>query len=180
MHKSTIRLGVGPTLVLVALTVGGTPIRAAGLQDQGDNEDSRESISVHKAFHIAGVPGIKRNGRVDIVFSTRTIRIVQGDRESLIVPFKRIVGLRMVAAERDYAKATYAAVLAVGAPGALLLTKKRKVDSLAVEFENEHGGTMSVVVQVPKEDGPRCKEWLRRFGVRVDEGPRSAWLGNDK
>src|SRR5579859_1683118 len=119
-----------------------------------------EALVLRRVFHIAGIPGVKRNRRGDLVLSTRTLAFIKDDREALVVPYTRVQHVHVAPANREYAKATYAAVLAAGAPGAVLLLKKRHVDALSIDFENERGGRMSAVIQVSKGDGARCAEWL--------------------
>jgi hypothetical protein len=144
------------------------------------NSVSSETLQIRGAFHIAGVPGMRRNAKADLVLTTRNVTVVHGDKEALVVPYGRLRHASILPAEREYAKSAYAAVLALGAPGALVLMKKRKVDGLAFEYENEQGGMMSMLLQVPKGDGEKCREWLARFGVRFEEPAPSPWLSDKK
>jgi hypothetical protein len=160
------------------LLVGASDLRAevSGLHRGNDGE----VFVLRHVFHIAGIPGVKRNGRGDLVLSTRTLTFFKDDREVLVVPYSRIQRLRVAPAVREYAKSTYAAVLAAGAPGALLLLKKRHVDALAIDFENERGGRMSAVIQVSGGDGARCSEWLAQYGIKVEVPSPSPWLKTSK
>jgi hypothetical protein len=158
----------------LVLALGGRP---GGAQDL---DGAAETLDLRKIFHIAGLPEVKRNGRVNLRLSSRNLIIDKGDREILNVPFRRISSVTVGPAERVYGKTTYAAVLAAGAPGALLLLKKRKVDAVSIDFENDQGGQMTVLVQVSKGDGARCSQWLRRHGVKIEAPPTSIWLQEPK
>lgn len=160
------------------LLLGAVPLRAEVSGTHTGNDG--EALVLRRVFHIAGIPGVKRNGRGDLVLSTRTLTFFKDDREVLVIPYSRIQHLHVAPADREYAKATYAAVLAAGAPGALLLLKKRHVDALAIDFENERGGRMSAVIQVSRGDGARCTEWLAHRGIKVEGPSPSPWLQTNK
>lgn len=133
-----------------------------------------ETLPIRGAFHIVGIPNYKRNGRIDAVLTTRSLNFRKGDKDLLVVQYARIRAAQILDGERAYAKATYGAAVALGVPGALLILKKRKVDALTFDFENERGGLVSVLVHVPKGDGERCRAWLARFGVTVADPPMAA------
>ena len=175
--SSVRRVASGIALLGLFLSGGCDALAEAPGVNSGDNN---ETLVLRHAFHIAGIPGIKRNGRGDLVLSTRTLSFFKDDREALVVPYTKIQHVHVAPADREYAKATYAAVLAAGAPGALLLLKKRHVDALAIDFENERGGRMSAVIQVSKGDGMRCSEWLARYGIKVEGPSPSPWLQMNK
>jgi hypothetical protein len=160
-------------VALFALCPGPAP---AAETKKKDKPDQSEVLKLRKIFHIAGIPGIRRNARGDMTLSTRTLVYWRNDKESVIVPYERIHRIQLQPTSREYAKTTYALVLAAGAPGALMLLKKRKMDAFSVDFDNERGGRMAMVLQVPRGDGARCKQWLSRFGVRVEEPAVSQWL----
>lgn len=161
-HKRWI---AAASLMLVS---GLVPVRS---EEALRKADSSETLNIRKAFHIAGVPGVKRNRRGDLVFSAKTLTFLTHDREALVVPYQRIRSVAVIDATREYAKAAYAAVVSFGAAGALLLLQEHHVDALVIDFDNERGGHMLALFEVPKKDGIRCREWLARAGVQV--GPAS-------
>jgi len=95
----------------------------------------------------------------------------QGKRARFEVPFERVRRVVMLRGERDYAMATYGMAVAFGAPGALLIFKKRHVDALDIEFTNERGGIMEVLFHIPKGQAEPCGAWLMLGGVTVEEPP---------
>lgn len=164
---------------MLGLLLCGAGNMNAELSSISTGSDS-EALVLRRIFHIAGIPGVKRNGRGDLVLSTRSLAFWKDDREVLVVPYARIQRVHFAPANREYAKATYAAVLAAGAPGALLLLKKRYVDALAIDFENERGGRMSAVIQVSRGDGSRCGEWLAHYGIKMEGPSPSPWLQTNR
>ena len=129
------------------------------------------TLSFAKAFHIVGIPGVKRNARIDIHFASDRLLITRQEKDVLTVPFSRITRVQVLDSTRIYAKSTYAAVLAAGLPGLLLMAKKKHVDSLLIDYVNERGGQMGIIVQVPAGQGNACREWLRNRSVAVDNDP---------
>ncbi len=127
------------------------------------------NLTLHNVFHIIGVPGVRRNRRVDVIFNSQSLGIQQGKKQRLSVPFARIRRLEVLDGTRNYAKATYATILAGGVAGALLLLKKEHVDTLVFDYVNDRGGQMGLILQVPGGKGAACRDWLRRFGVAVEE-----------
>jgi len=134
-----------------------------------------EVLTVRKGFHIAGIPKLYRDARVDLTFTHLYVLVQKGKKEVLRLPYERICKAQRLVGEREYPRTTYALVLAGGAPGALLLMKKRKVDTLIFEFVNERNGQMAAVMQIPREWGPACKEWLARFRVALEDPPLRQW-----
>jgi len=125
-------------------------------------------FTVRDGFHMVGIPTLKRNNRCHLSITTRYVFFSTNSRNAFYkIPIDRVERVQMIAAERVYAKATYAAVLAFGIPGALMLTKKRKVDALVIDYRNERGGAMRVVVQVPKGMGTPCLERLAFGGIAI-------------
>ncbi len=127
------------------------------------------NLTLQNVFHIVGVPGVRRNRRVDVRFDSQSLGIQQGKEQRLSLPFARIHRLEVLQGTRNYAKATYAAVLSGGVAGALLLLKKQHVDTLIFDYVNDRGGQMGLILQVPEGKGAACRDWLRRFGVAVEE-----------
>ncbi len=127
------------------------------------------NLTLQNVFHIVGVPGVRRNRRVDVSFNSQSLGIQQGKKQRLSVPYGRIRHAEMLEGTRTYAKATYAAVLSGGVAGALLLLKKQHVDTFVFDYVNDRGGQMGLILQVPGGKGAACRDWLRRFGVAVEE-----------
>src|SRR5438093_2859752 len=48
------------------------------------------SLTLPKIFHIAGIQGLKRNGRGDLVLSDRELIFKQKEKQLLVVPLERI------------------------------------------------------------------------------------------
>jgi len=53
--------------------------------------------------------------------------------------------------------------------GGLLMKKKKKVDTLLFDYVNENGGLTGLILPAPKGEGEQCRQWLTRFGVKVEE-----------
>jgi hypothetical protein len=130
-----------------------------------------EPVFVKDAFHIVGIPAIRRNKKIDLSITTKDMEFLEGGRRVYQIPFERIERVQMNLEKRDYAKTTYAAVVALGAPGAVVLAYKRSVDALVINYRNERNGTMEMVIQVSKGMGTPCLERLAAGGVPV--GPPS-------
>jgi hypothetical protein len=126
-----------------------------------------EPVFVKDAFHIVGIPAIRRNKKIDLSITTHEMDFMEGGKRVYQIPFERIERVQMNLEKRDYAKTTYAAVLAVGAPGALVLAYKRTVDALVINYKNERNGTMELVIQVSKGMGTPCLERLAAGGIAV-------------
>jgi hypothetical protein len=131
-----------------------------------------EPYAVKDAFHIVGISALRRNNKFDLSVTSKDMQFFSKDKRVYRIPFERTLRVQMISAERYYAKATYAAVLAAGAIGALMLAKKRKVDALVIDYENEKGGLMQMVIQVPKGMGTPCLDRLAHGGVAI--GPPEA------
>ena len=130
-----------------------------------------ENLTIPKTFHIAGIPGQRRNARVELVLTGKYLAFNQKKKLVLILPYERFRRVQVLDGARHYPEATYAAVLATGGIGSLLLLKKRKVDVLVIDFVNERGGQMGMVLQLPAGDGQKCKDWLAQFGITAEEPP---------
>jgi hypothetical protein len=122
---------------------------------------------VRDGFHVIGIPSLRRNSKVHLSVSTKYIFFSTDDRRLYKIPIDRIDRVEMVGAERYYAKTTYGLVVAFGPAGALMLAKKRKVDSLIIDYRNEKGGWMKLVMQVPQGMGTPCLERLAFGGISI-------------
>ncbi len=147
---------------LLALAIGIRPV--AGF------EDAPASAQIHKAFHLAGIPSLKRDARVDLRFDETRVVVLRKSKAVLDLPFSRIRLVRSLDGSREYPGRTYlAAAATLGMGGQLLMLKKRKVDTFVVDFVNERGGQMGLVLQMPSEDGMRCRQWLKQAGVAMED-----------
>jgi hypothetical protein len=156
----------GQTLVASAVVPSNPPVVKTAIKPL-----TGEPVFVKDAFHIVGIPAIRRNKKIDLSITTKAMEFSEGGRRVYQIPFERIERVQMNLEKRDYAKTTYAAVLALGAPGALVLAYKRTVDALVINYRNERNGTMEMVVQVSKGMGTPCLERLAAGGIPV--GPQS-------
>lgn len=143
-------------------------------QKQEQSVVAGDNLTLSKAFHITGISGVKRNGRGDLIFTGSSVIFLQDKVQKLILPYERLRRVQLMRAERHYGKSGVAAGAASPIAGMIVMLKKRKVDTLVFDFTNEKGGLMGAVLQVDDKDGERCKEWLERFGVKVEEPPSSS------
>jgi hypothetical protein len=132
----------------------------------------KASPDFRKAFHLVGVPGVLRDERIDIDLAADAL-VFQHKKLVYRVPYTGITQVLLLRADRVYEKSTYAAAVAFGFPGALLILKKHKVDTVVVDFKNERGGRMGLAVQLEPYEGQRLREMLKGHGVAVDEPPLS-------
>jgi hypothetical protein len=128
-----------------------------------------ETLTVRHIFHITGVPGIGRNTRGDLLLTGKDLIFQKNNKNLLVLPYERIRLVQFLSGERHYPEATYAMAVAFGFVGALMILKKRKVDALVVDFVNERGGRMGMVLQLPLGQGGLCREKLTSGGVKVEE-----------
>jgi hypothetical protein len=128
-----------------------------------------EQLAVPKVFHIAGIPGLYRDARGDLILTANDLLFRQGKKQRVVVPLSRIRKALFISGERHYEKATYAAAVATFGIGGFLIMKKHKVDTFILDYTNERGGLMGMVLQIETKDGSKCRDWLKQFGVRVEE-----------
>ena len=129
-----------------------------------------ETVTVEKVFHIAGIPGVSRNTRLTLVLTDREFIFRKGKKETFRLPYERVQRGQLMSGERHYPEATYAAAVATPfGVGALLILKKRQMDTLVLDFLSERGGKMGMVIQLPKGQGAVCKEGLGRHGLNLEE-----------
>ena len=127
-----------------------------------------------RVFHVTGLPGVKRDQRLDISVATDEL-IFERTGNLFRVPYARITQIVLLDATRNYEKTTAAFALATagfGIPvGSLLILKKHKVDTVVVDYENERRGRMGLVVQMEKGKGREMADMLRIHGVSVVDPP---------
>jgi hypothetical protein len=126
-------------------------------------------------FHLAGIPGVRGEARVDmitnadaLVFQTRKVRYE--------VPYARIHQVTLLRSDRRYEGRTYAVALATYGVGSLLILKKHHMDTAVLEYVNERGGKMGIVLQMEIVQGDQLKQLLASKGVSVNE-PEGAPAG---
>lgn len=136
-----------------------------------DAEPARPApVVVEKAFHVVGVPALKRNARVTLTLTDRELTLQpRGRRAAVTIPYSRVQKVVFLSGERHYGKTMIPAVAAFGAAGSLVMLIKRKVDTLVVDYRNERGGLMGMVVQMPLRQGNVCRDWFVQFEVPVEE-----------
>jgi len=132
-------------------------------------QETQDVLVVRKVFHVAGIPGLRRNERGDLILKTLHLSFSKGKKEAVIIPYDRIRQAQLLSGERHYPKATYAAAVTTFGIGALLIMHKRQVDTLIMDYTNERGGLMGLVLQLPKGTGDQCKELLVSRGVKLVE-----------
>ena len=128
-----------------------------------------KTLTVKGAFHEVGLPKVRRGQKVDLTFTADSLAVDRKDKTVATVPYKNMRRVQLLSGVRHYPGATYAAAVATFGAGAFLILKKRKVDTLVLEYVNERGGAMGAVFQMPIPEGARLKQWLERFGVPVEE-----------
>jgi|SRR5262245_16585303 len=147
----------------------GNPSQNQGLPAEAKPQLAQQQLAVPRVFHIAGIPGVSRNSRGDLILTNRELIFQKGSKQKVLVPIGRIRKVLFMSGERHYEKTTYAVALASFGPGAFLITMKHKVDTLIIDYTNERGGLMGIVIQTETKDGSKCRDWLSRFGVHVEE-----------
>ncbi len=165
--RRSLRYGLLVSLVLLVLLA---PLSPATQQVPSSQPTAPEAqnLTLTNIFHMVGIPGLKRNARGDLILTDRELIFQQGKKRLLVIPYERMPRVQLLSGERHYGKTTAGAV-AVSSLGAFLILKKRKVDVLVLDYLNERGGLMGLVLQVPEKQGVTCKDWLVRFGVVVEE-----------
>ena len=74
---------------------------------------------------------------------------------------------QLLGSHREYGKSTAAAAIATYGLGAFLILKKRNVEVLVIDYDNERGGLMGLVLQLPQSTGAHCLSQLANHGVPV-------------
>jgi hypothetical protein len=123
---------------------------------------------LEKLFHLVGIPGLRRDERVNLSldsegfsFQTKTVQYQ--------VPYARVRHVLMLSADRRYEGRTYAAALATYGIGTLLILKKHHVDTVVLDYVNERGGKMGIVVQMETAQGEVFRDELKSRGMSIDE-----------
>lgn len=152
-------------------TQGGQQVKPQIENSPGSAQPQTESLTISKVFHVAGIPKVSRNTRGYLVFTQNEMIFHRGKRELVRVPFQKLRRGQLLAGGRDNAGAAVALAAVTYGIGGLAMAVQSKVDVLVFDYTNENGGLMGLALQVPKDQGKRCREWLARFGVTVEEPP---------
>ena len=131
-----------------------------------------EPPAFQKLFHLVGIPGLRRDERVDLTVASDGL-LFQTKQIRYEVPYARIHQVLLLRADRRYEGRTYAAAVATYGLGSLLILKKHHVDTVVVDYVNERGGKMGLVVQTETSQGAQLDSALKDKGVAVVE-PESA------
>ncbi len=129
----------------------------------------KEQIGYRNIFHLVGVPGLRRDQRVNLIPSKDGL-LFKTKNVEYRVPFARTKQIILFRADRRYEGRTYAAAVATPfAIGSLLILKKHPVDTVVLDYVNERGGMMGIVVQMERDQGAALKHELQGYGVTVME-----------
>jgi len=125
---------------------------------------------------MAGVSDVKRNAHVDLAFQDTALVILKGNSPKLTIPYEQIRRVQILQSGRYYEKSAVAAdvageVFGVPGVGVLVMLIKDHVTSLVFDYVNERGGAYGLVVEVPQDQWPRCRDRLTRAGVTLEEPP---------
>jgi hypothetical protein len=130
-----------------------------------------------RAFHVTGLPDVKRGQRVDIRFADDEV-VFEHKATVHHAPFIRVKQVLLLHAARNYEKSTAAAAVVTGALGvpfgALMILQKHKVDSVVVDYENDRGGRMGLIVQLESGKGQEIGAMFTKHGVSVVDPPAEA------
>ncbi len=129
----------------------------------------KEHIGYENLFHLVGVPGLRRDQRVDLIPTTDGL-LFKTKKVEYHVPFERTRQIFLFRADRRYEGMTYAAAIVTPfAIGSLLILKKHPVDTVVLDYVNERGGLMGIVIQMERVQGEALKTLLKGYGVSVVE-----------
>lgn len=124
--------------------------------------------SLHNLFHLVGIPGLHRDERVDLIPGADALHF-KTKRVQYQVPYARIHQVLVLRADRRYEGRTYAAAVATFGVGGLLILKKHHVDTVVLDYVNERGGKMGIVVQMERTESEQLKEILTSHTVSIVE-----------
>jgi hypothetical protein len=123
---------------------------------------------LQKLFHLVGIPGLRRNERVNLTLDSDGL-LFQTPKTPYQVPYARIHQVLLLSSDRRYEGRTYAAALATYGVGALLILKKHHVVTVVLDYVNERGGKMGIVLQMEPSQGEVFKNLLQGRGVTIEE-----------
>lgn len=123
---------------------------------------------LQRVFHLVGVPGLRRDERVNLTLDADGFSF-QTRKVQYQVPYARVHQVLLLSSDRRYEGRTYAAALATYGVGALFILKKHHVDTVVLDYVNERGGKMGIVLQMETSQGELFKSLLKSRGVSIDE-----------
>lgn len=133
------------------------------------------------AFHVAGLSGLKQEGRVDIRLSPDALEFNHA-KYNFSIPYNHISNVQIYMTERNYEKtsevAKFAGVYGVPASVLVLLIKKQ-ADVIVFDYTNPHGGVQGAVLHVERGQGLIFGDRLKSHGVQVTFPPVDK-AGNSK
>jgi hypothetical protein len=157
----------------VGLVLGLLAMAAMGLaQDPASSAAaSPATLRIPDVFHVVGVPGLGRDEKITLILDDTGLAYEKKKKAGPVVAYERVRRAEIVSGERQ--SGPY--VVGPGDMGtatalaSLVFAKKRKLDVLVLDFVNERGGRMGLVLQLPLGKGAACRDWLARHGVAVTE-----------
>ncbi len=121
---------------------------------------------LQRLFHLVGIPGLRRDQRVDLNLDSDGLSF-QTREVHYQVPYARIHRVLLLSADRRYEGRTYAAAVATYGVGALLILKKHHVDTVVLDYVNERGGKMGIVLQMETVQGEVFRNLLKSRGISI-------------
>ena len=128
----------------------------------------KAETGLHNLFHLVGIPGLHRDERVDL-FPGADALTFKTKKVQYEVPYARIHQVLLLRADRRYEGRTYAAAVATFGAGAFLILKKHHVDTVVLDYVNERGGKMGIVVQMETTAEEELKDILASHAVSIVE-----------
>jgi hypothetical protein len=137
----------------------------SSLSNSGYGAENAQT-GLQKLFHLVGIPGLKRDERVNLAPDPDGLLFYTG-KVQYRVPYARIRRVLLLPSDRRYEGRTYAAALVTYGVGALLILKKHHVDTIVLDYVNERGGKMGIVVQMETSQGEHFTDLLKSRGVSI-------------
>ena len=85
------------------------------------------------------------------------------------VPYARIHQVLLLRADRRYEATTYATAVATFGAGALLILKKHHVETVVLDYVNDRGGKMGIVIEMEPSQDKQFRDLLTRKSIPVVE-----------
>jgi hypothetical protein len=127
-----------------------------------------QQVEFQHLFHLVGLPGLGHDERVNLTSNAEGL-LFHTKKVQYQVAYGRIHQVVLFPADRRYEGRTYAAAVATYGLGSLLILKKHHVDTVVVDYVNERGGKMGIVLQMETTQEAPLKELLRSRGVSIIE-----------
>ena len=157
----------------VGLVLGLLAMAATGLaQDPAPSAPaSPATLRIPDVFHVVGVPGLAREEKLTLILDETGLAYEKKKKAGPILAYARVQRAEIVSGEREagsYVSGPGDLGTAM-ALGSLVFAKKKKQDVLVIDFVNERGGRMGLVLFLPLGKGNACRDWLTQHGVAVTE-----------